>query len=103
MEGVDDLRDRRNRLRLGQRAWSRFNEVDSVAKTVPLVTSEKEYPILYNRSSDGAAVLVHAEGQFGLAAWADAVEEISGIQRIIAQKLENGTVECVAARLRDNA
>jgi len=74
-----------NCLTLGERAGSRLNQIDSVAEPVSFVASEEEHSILHDRTANGASVLVHSERESGLTAGPNPVEEITGIQFIVAQ------------------
>src|SRR5215510_9226468 len=103
MECIDDRSDRRYSLTLCQLARSRFNEIDTVTEAVSFIAPEEKHLILHDRAADGTAELVHPKREFVDAIRPDAVEEIAGVHRVIAQKFEQGAMDRVASRLRYDA
>ena len=62
----------------------------------PLVGEEEERLVLHQRAAGGEAELVAAEGRL------PGVEEVPGVQRVVAEVLEGGAVEHVAAGAGDD-
>src|SRR5262249_15004342 len=64
------------------------------SETVPetLITAEEKCPVLHHRPAGSEAKLVALERRFG-----DDIEEITRIQRVIAQELEHRSVELIAS------
>ena len=80
-----------------------------VRKSQPLtkafVTAVQERFIFFDRTSQRAAKLVPLEGRDPLSSQSltRGIEKVPGVQRAIAQKLEERTVQSIGAGLRDNA